>query len=300
MFMRVIGAARDLFEPRYDPVRVMRDALETDKKQLFKSHVNDYSSLINKPMRDGKFLLPLAVSLNKKWAVDILIEAKADVNVPCSETDTSTSVYLAARDSHVIILTALLKANADIEGGRFAVPTPLTSAVIQDQPKAVDILLENRANAHVHLPCAFPRGWGELVPLLYFAKSAPVMKSLLDAGVDPSRVWNRFRREFHFRTTNFETKRELRRKFDLLLPEILRKRSIEKAASFVFAWEQQVGALAELPLDMIKVIGKKCLMNPDEVPPIEVKPGDVASWTPPAAGADAGAGAGAGAGEVER
>jgi hypothetical protein len=262
MFMSFIAAAGDLgVIPRFDPIKEMGAALKADEKRLFRALVKHDPACINKRMVNGEHLLPLAVSLGKKWAVDILIEAKADVNVPESSLwPEKTSLHIAATHSDTGILTALLQAHADVEGHtscrHFPIHTPLNKAVRNDRRAAVKILLEY--------------------------------------GAESSRVFDQFRREYHSPLTGEKPNEELRTKFASLLTSLCehRERRVSKAASFVFAWEQQVGELAKLPLDMIKVIGKKCLVNPADIPPIEVKPGDVARWKPSPAGAGAGAAAG--------
>jgi ankyrin repeat protein len=112
--------------------------------------------------------------------VQLLLKAGASVHQHQLEGDQEGVLHMAAftRGPECAgIIEALVQAGADVRATNVHRHTPLVSAVQADNEVAVKMLLASGSNPRVISP-------GDGCSLLFAARSVPVFKLLLDAGVD--------------------------------------------------------------------------------------------------------------------
>lgn len=106
--------------------------------------------LLTCTVKDGKYLIHLAVEADYSELVEQLLSLSADVNA--EDTNKQRALHLAAcLPDSTEILTMLIKADAEIDAMDTNGETALAHAVICGNYDAAEILLENGANPNLYI-----------------------------------------------------------------------------------------------------------------------------------------------------
>ena len=127
---------------------------------------------------DGSTPLMIASQNGHKDTVDLLIDAKADVNV--QNNNGATALYVASQNGHSEVVSILLKANADPSIAKSDSCTPLMITSYNGHKDTVDLLIEAKADVDVQkndgataLYLASQNGHSEVVSILLKANADP-------------------------------------------------------------------------------------------------------------------------------
>ncbi|XP_008545593.1 putative ankyrin repeat protein RF_0381 [Microplitis demolitor] len=137
---------------------------------------------VDNPRYRGKTMLNLAIFKGHEEMVKLLLKHKADPNILTPGHGSSLAV--AARTKNVAIMKLLLAYGADINyapSSKSNYLTPLNMAIIKQDLKAVDLLLNNNM---ININPATQQTLPVLHVGVIFITNCCIIQRLLDAGVD--------------------------------------------------------------------------------------------------------------------
>ena len=149
------------------------EAAATGQQDIFQYQIGIQSNKLNEWSSDGFTLIGLASFFGKKDIVELLLDRKADVNIPSNNDFRVTPLHSAAAVSQYEIAQLLLQNGAKINAVQMNGVTPLHSAANNGNVEMVKLFLENGADKNLRMKdgklavdLARIKGFNEIVTLL--------------------------------------------------------------------------------------------------------------------------------------
>jgi len=149
------------------------EAAATGQRDVFQYQLSIQSDKLNEWSSDGFTLIGLASFFGKKEIVELLLDRKADVNIPSNNDFRVTPLHSAAAVNQFEIAQLLLQNGAKINAVQMNGVTPLHSAANNGNVEMVKLFLENGADKNLRMKdgklavdLARIKGFNEIVTLL--------------------------------------------------------------------------------------------------------------------------------------
>ena len=149
------------------------EAAATGQRDIFQYQINKDPKQLNEWSSDGFTLVGLASFFGKKEIVEMLLERKANPNIPSNNDFKVMPLHSAAAVGQVEIAQLLLDYGAKINAVQMNGVTPLHSAANNGDVNLVKLFLENGANKSLRMKdgklpidLAEAKGFAEVVELL--------------------------------------------------------------------------------------------------------------------------------------
>jgi len=149
------------------------------------SELLKYGAHINAQKLSGKTALMAAVKMDARDCVELLLEAKADVNIV--DSDNATALRNTIEHGDVETLKLLVAAGAQPEIGYSVYDSPLYAALASHTSEILDVLLS--AKAHIDMSKLTKHNTRPLEKIVRRGKTQ-IMQQLVDAGLDLSQSRN--------------------------------------------------------------------------------------------------------------